>query len=97
LNRAEAYAAIEANRDKLDGCKRHRFPAEVPGIENGPGAMFGQKIRCLECGGAMDLVALNYYVRGYEAAGGNGNDVLPGWREEGTTSDRRYFGEDKAG
>lgn len=100
MNREEAsemFAAVRDNRDKLDACKRHRFPAEVPGIEGGVVGMFGQRIKCLNCHGSMDLIALNYYVRGFEAAGGNPNDVLPGWREEGGSSDRRYFGGEAAG
>lgn len=85
------FAKATANRAKLDGCKRHFFPPEVPGIEGGVGAMFGRKIRCKHCQGEMDLVALNFYIRGYEAAGKSGNDILPGWREPGDTHSRRYF------
>lgn len=83
-------ARVNENRRRLDACPRHLFPERVPGIEGGVGAMLGQKIRCKKCGGEMDLVALNYYVRGFEAAGGNGNDVLPGWKEE-PGNGRRYF------
>jgi hypothetical protein len=83
--------AIRANRDRLDACPRHSFAYEVPGIEGGVAAMFGQKVKCLKCGGFMDLVALNYYIRGYEAAGKDGNDVLPGWREEKPGNGRTYF------
>jgi hypothetical protein len=97
LTAAGLWAQVKANRDRLDGCKRHRFPAEVPGIEQGVGGMFGRKIECLNCKGMMDLVALNYYVRGFEAAGGDPNSVLPGWREEGGSSERRFFKDDSAG
>lgn len=91
MNRGGLLAKIKANRDKLDACPGHRFSGEIPGIAEGSIGMLGQKIECLRCKGGMDLVALNYYVRGYEAAGGNGNDVLPGWREEQPTNERRYF------
>jgi hypothetical protein len=82
---------IRANRDLLDACPRHLFGPEVPGIEHGVGAMLGAKVKCNRCGGFMDLVALNYYVRGYEAAGKDGNDVLPGWREEKPGNGRTFF------
>lgn len=86
---------VRANRDKLDACPRHSFGANVPGIEGGVAAMFGQKVKCVKCGGEMDLVALNYYVRGYEAAGKSGNDILPNWREEEPGNGRSYFNPDK--
>ncbi len=35
----------------------------------------------------MDLVKLNFYVRGYEASGNSGNDILPGWKPEGPTAE----------
>lgn len=91
------YAAIVENRDRLDACPRHLFPAVVPGIEGGVMAMFGQKIKCTLCGGEMRLDALNYYVRGYEASGKSGNDILPGWREVPTNEpERRFFGQGQA-
>lgn len=40
---------------------------------------FNGKIVCFNCGGAMDLIKVSEYVRGYIAAGGNPNDVWPGW------------------
>ena len=89
----ELYAKINENRKRLDACPRHFFGPDVPGIEGGVAAMFGRKIECRHCKGEMDLVALNYYVRGYEAAGGNGNDILPGWRDEVNGPKRRYFGQ----
>lgn len=52
--------------------------------------MLGRKVQCKKCGGLMDLVHLNFYVRGFEAAGGNGNDILPGWKEE-PGNGRRFF------
>lgn len=86
------FAAVRDNRDKLDACKRHLFNSEIPGIEGGVAAMFGRKMECVNCGGSMDLTAINHYVRGYEAHGGNGDDILPGWREEPNAGNgRRYF------
>lgn len=86
----DKFERIRLNNDRLNACPRHRFTFEVPGIEGGVGAMFGRKMRCDVCGGEMDLVALNFYVRGYEAAGKNGNDILPGWKPEGPTG-RKFF------
>lgn len=85
------YAKVQENRRRLDGCPRHLFPAAVPGIEGGVAAMMGRKIECERCKGQMDLVALNFYIRGYEAAGKSGNDILPGWRSD--EPQRRYFGQ----
>lgn len=71
------FARIAANRDKLDACPRHLFDAfPLEAIR------LGRKVPCKHCGGEMDLVALGYYIRGYEAANKNGNDILPGWKEE---------------
>lgn len=87
------FEAVRANRDKLDACRRHLFEGAVPGIEGGVGAMFGRKMECKACGGSMDLIAINHYVRGYEAHGGDGNDILPGWRDPGTPlgNERKFF------
>ncbi|WLJ71090.1 hypothetical protein [Sphingomonas phage Kimi] len=79
----ELMEAAKANRDKLDNCPRHYFP-ELGQIQ------FGMKATCRKCGGAMDLVAVNYYVRGYEAAGKNGNDIVPGWKPPDEPT-RKYF------
>jgi hypothetical protein len=78
------------NRDKLDACTRHFFP-----MPPGTPVNLGVKLECERCGGKLDLVAINFYVRGYEAAGGDGNDVVTGWREEepGDKQERRYFGQ----
>jgi hypothetical protein len=78
------------NRDRLDACPRHFFP-----LPPSTGIQLGVKLECERCGGKLDLVAINYYVRGYEAAGGDGNDIVSGWREPeaaGGNSERRYFG-----
>lgn len=92
-------AKVKDNRDRLDACPRHLFPAMVPGIEGGVAAMFGRKIECTRCKGQMDLVALNFYIRGYEASGRSGNDILPGWREAPTNEDgtprRKFFGQEE--
>jgi len=83
------FAEVSANRDKLDACPRHLFaPFPLESIR------LGAKVECKRCGGRMDLVALNFYIRGFEAAGRNGNDILPGWKDtaDDGTPPRRHFG-----
>jgi hypothetical protein len=83
------FASVSDNRDRLDACPRHLFAA-LP-LEN---IRLGAKIECKRCGGMMDLVKLNFYIRGYEAAGRNGNDILPGWKSnDDGTPQRRSFGD----
>lgn len=98
MDRGALLAKIKANRDRLDACPRHRFEWNVP--PGGVARMFGGKVRCHNCEGEMPLVELGAYVRGFAAAGGDPNDVLPGWHEpasapdEGDSgSERRYFGQ----
>ena len=64
-------AEIRANRAKLKGCPCHRFIDQK--------ANLGKKVTCNECGGSMCLTELSGYMAGFEAAGGNANDVWPGW------------------
>lgn len=68
------WEQVKANSAKLNACPRHRFPA-------GP-VRLGQKHTCLDCGGAIDGVALLNYIAGYEAAGGDAADIYPGFRAE---------------
>jgi len=89
LPNSERLAAIQANVDKLNSCPRHEFNPAIPGIEQGVGAMFGQKIECKRCNGKADLLYVNAYIRGYEAAGKDGNDILPGWKPKELK--RRFF------
>lgn len=87
---AAAWQRVCENRDKLDACPRHLF--EELGAET---IRLGAKVKCTKCGGEIDLVKLNFYVRGYEASGANGNDILPGWKPEGSTAEvmvkRKFF------
>lgn len=70
----ELYAEIRANQNRLDACKRHRFDLGDPPYE------FGMKVTCQNCGGEMDAIKAFVYVQGYEAAGGDPNDVIPNFR-----------------
>ncbi len=85
------FANVEANRQKLDACPRHLFNSEIPGIEGGVASMFGRKMECERCGGALDLVNIGYYIRGYEASGKSGNDIMPGWKPDKPTQPTRKF------
>lgn len=66
-------ARIRANQDKLDACPKHLFDLGEPPYS------IGQRHTCLNCGGVEKLTAIGDYVRGYIAAGGNPNDIVPNW------------------
>lgn len=66
---------IRENQDRVRGCRVHVFPAI------GNNYRLGQKLTCLNCGGVMDLREVGNYLRGFAAAGGNPQDVLPDWNE----------------
>lgn len=89
INYGEIFARVDANRKRLDACPRHLFdPLPLDSIR------LGGKIKCKRCEGELDLVAVNFYIRGYEAAGKNGNDILPGWKDADDPKappKRRYF------
>lgn len=69
---SEILKEIRKNSSKVDGCDRHKFSGEL--MER------GNKYTCLNCGGKMNGTAVLYYIQGYEAAGGDCNDIYPGWR-----------------
>ncbi len=66
---------IKANQQRLDECKRHHFPTWPSGISR----HLGLKVDCCNCGGQLDARMAASYTRGYAAAGGNPNDIIPGW------------------
>lgn len=74
----QIFEDVKANIAKLLACKRHRFTAGVR-------PAFGQKLTCQECGGTMGLMSAGEYIRGYEAAGGNADDVWPGYHGDKKT------------
>lgn len=67
----EIHSEVRANISALDNCARHRFRPEP--------VKMGQKVICLSCGGMMSLPDAGQYIRGCQAAGGNPDDVWPGW------------------
>lgn len=77
MNKEESkalLAEIRANQKSLDECPRHFFDLGPPPYR------FGLKLTCQNCGGEMDAVKAFVYIQGYEAAGGNPNDVMPSFR-----------------
>ena len=64
---------IKANRLKLDECKQHQF-AEIPEL------FIGVKLECIKCGGKMDAIQACQYALGFEAAGGDPNQIIAGFR-----------------
>ncbi len=75
INAVKLLAEIKANRDRLDNCPKHAFdyPTDRP-------LQFGEKLTCRNCGGIMDAIGAFRYAQGFEAAGGNPNEVIPGFR-----------------
>lgn len=91
-DRKRLWANANANVEQLNACPRHHFVMTDEQVAAGPAALFGAKLTCQRCNGRMDMLGVNQYVRGFKAAGGNPNDVMPGWGDEGNgRTNRRYF------
>ncbi len=71
---AEAFMRIKENIAKLDNCVKHKFTLDAE-----PPYQFGMKLTCENCQGEMKAVDAFRYVQGYKAAGGNPNEVIPGY------------------
>lgn len=65
------WAEVKENRRKIRGCPRHRFEAMK--------IVLGQRIQCQNCNGMMGLIPIGEYIAGYKAAGGDTNDIWPGF------------------
>lgn len=61
------------NNAKLDGCVKHHFDVKPP-------YKLGQKFTCFNCGGEMDALQAFRYCQGFEAAGGNPNEVIANFK-----------------
>ena len=68
---------VRENLAKLRSCKKHKFCREAFGDYK------VRKVTCLNCGGTMDKFAIYKYIEGYEAAGGNANDIVEDWQKGG--------------
>lgn len=75
IDSAKILAEIKANRERLDNCPKHAF--DYP---QDRALHFGEKLTCRNCGGVMDAVQAFRYCQGFEAAGGDPNEVIPGFK-----------------
>lgn len=66
-------AAIKANQDKLDKCQKHLLDKWPKGLT------IGVRFTCANCKGSIDAINAYQYTLGYKAAGGNPEDIMPGW------------------
>jgi hypothetical protein len=66
------WAEVKENHRKLNGCAKHKFLG-------GKIEKMGAKYTCLNCGGTQGLSDIGAYIKGYVAAGGDAQDVWPGW------------------
>lgn len=77
------WERVKANHDALENCKRHRFiDQRTPDQLR---SAFQGRIICQTCKGELDLLDARTYVLGYMAAGGDPNDVWPGWNRPPTS------------
>lgn len=72
------FAEVQGNRAKLDSCKRHRFAGGSP--------VLGGRNTCLDCGGQIGNTDVMYYIAGFEAGGGNADEIWPGWHSRGSSN-----------
>ena len=70
----ELMEQIKANRVRLNNCPKHRFEVGEPPYR------FGEKFTCCNCRGKMGAIYAFEYANGYAAAGGDPNDIIPGFR-----------------
>jgi hypothetical protein len=75
LERKILLERIKENRNKLDSCKKHLFNIDIK-----PPYPLNFKLKCHNCNAIMDALEVNQYIRGYEATGGNPNEILPGFK-----------------
>lgn len=73
-NVKDIWAEVKANQARLRSHVRHRFPG-------GPVVM-GKRVTCVLCGGSLTSVDAYHYTDGYVAAGGDANDIWPGYSEK---------------
>jgi hypothetical protein len=68
----EIQEKVKAQQD----CPKHHFEPLADGYK------IGVKLTCTECGSDMGLREIGLYIRGYEAGGGSGADILQGWKSK---------------
>lgn len=74
LDSKSLWAEVRENNRKIRECQRHRFK-HVEAVK------LGQKFQCQSCGGTMGLIGIGDYISGYKAAGGDVNDIWPGFEK----------------
>lgn len=67
-------ADIRENHRRWRECPRHLYRAWDANKHR-----LGQKHTCLNCGSSKSLTDIGCYIEGYQAAGGNPNDIMPGY------------------
>jgi hypothetical protein len=65
------WEEVKENHRRQEACPKHHFTYDKVQI--------GKPIECDNCGGTMQFTDAGMYVKGYMAAGGNADDVWPGW------------------
>lgn len=73
MDTGEILKEVRANRALLKSCRRHTIDPST--------YKFGHKLTCIHCGGTISATEYMAYVNGYIAAGGEANDVWPGWEK----------------
>jgi hypothetical protein len=85
MKNTNLWEEVQENNRKKEACPLHTFKPMTGAIR------IGQKFTCTNCGGErFSLVDIGHYLRGYKAAGGDPDDVFPGWAnkiQQPTTSD----------
>lgn len=65
---------VRINHARLKSCDLHVFdPATYKP---------GKRMVCVKCHGELQSVRIGSYIDGYEAAGGDCNDIWPGYRDK---------------
>lgn len=75
IDTKKLLAEIRENNRRWRECPRHRYEAWNPDKHQ-----LGQKHTCLQCGSSKSLTDIGCYIEGYQAAGGDPNDIMPNWR-----------------
>lgn len=69
----DIWVEVKANHARLKSCAKHQY-------EGGQIKKLGAKYACKNCGGTRGLEHIGDYIDGYVAAGGNSEDIWPGWK-----------------
>jgi hypothetical protein len=82
----ERYRLAVANQHLLAECPKHRFDIlgdEFIYSDGVPvGIAPGSRFFCSVCNGKMPALEASRYAQGYKAAGGDPNEIIPGYYPE---------------